>query len=323
MAANSDYIQTNNPESSKWRKFGLEMSRAIPNELEQPGPQLCHSLDVRSDQASHGTNLIPSAQQKLASYGTAFGNQDPYSELSEMRRLRIQALLSERALLARQMLLSPYGRLDPSPSGQAFLNAQAMQERMVPIQTELPMRDNSLSPNHGPVNPNLKFSGLPSYPLGPPDHINRNCPTQTDATGNFYQNGVAGNAAGGTIFTGNIQGGKVEKKSQNFPAKLHDILSRPGNEDIISWSPHGKAWRVYKPKAFEEKILPMYFRHSQYTSFMRQVNGWGFERIMHGPDQNAYQHEFFVRDQPTLCRKMRRLVSSKSRMKLKKPNQQA
>lgn len=77
----------------------------------------------------------------------------------------------------------------------------------------------------------------------------------------------------------------------NFPAKLHEILSRTDISDIIDWSPHGRSWRVYKPKAFEEKVIPQYFRHCKYNSFTRQVNGWGFRRITQGPDHNAYFHE--------------------------------
>jgi Heat shock transcription factor len=60
-------------------------------------------------------------------------------------------------------------------------------------------------------------------------------------------------------------------KEPPFPVKLHRILSNPDFTDIICWLPHGRSWRVLKPKAFEERIIPMYFRHAKYASFMRQV----------------------------------------------------
>ena len=60
-------------------------------------------------------------------------------------------------------------------------------------------------------------------------------------------------------------------KDPPFPIKLHRILSNPEYSDLISWLPHGRSWRVLKPKAFEEKIVPRYFRHTKYASFMRQV----------------------------------------------------
>lgn len=40
---------------------------------------------------------------------------------------------------------------------------------------------------------------------------------------------------------------------------------------------------------------------------MRQVNGWGFKRIVSGNDHNSYYHELFIRDLPQLCLKMKRI----------------
>lgn len=92
----------------------------------------------------------------------------------------------------------------------------------------------------------------------------------------------------------------------NFPTKLHDMLSREEFQDVIAWAPHGRSFRVLKPKAFESRVLTRYFRHGKYNSFMRQVNGWGFRRITQGPDFNSYYHEFFLRGLPHLCKRMRR-----------------
>lgn len=100
-------------------------------------------------------------------------------------------------------------------------------------------------------------------------------------------------------------------KDPPFPVKLHRILSNPEYSDFISWLPHGRSWRVLKPKAFEEKIVPRYFRHTKYASFMRQVNGWGFKRMTQGPDHNSYYHELFLRGLPHLCLKMRRPARAK------------
>lgn len=80
-------------------------------------------------------------------------------------------------------------------------------------------------------------------------------------------------------------------KDDSFPMKLHKILSDPEYAEYISFLPHGRAFRIIKPKAFEEKVIPKFFRHAKYASFMRQVNGWGFKRISQGPDHNSYYHE--------------------------------
>jgi HSF-type DNA-binding len=38
-----------------------------------------------------------------------------------------------------------------------------------------------------------------------------------------------------------------------------------------------------------------WFRHSQYSSFQRQLNIYGFTRILQGIDKNAYYHEHFIK----------------------------
>jgi hypothetical protein len=56
-----------------------------------------------------------------------------------------------------------------------------------------------------------------------------------------------------------------------FPVKLHYMLSNPKYKGCIAWLPHGRAWRIVKPKAFEKLVIPKFFRSAKYASFMRQV----------------------------------------------------
>ncbi|CAJ1970474.1 unnamed protein product [Cylindrotheca closterium] len=98
----------------------------------------------------------------------------------------------------------------------------------------------------------------------------------------------------------------MPKAPLKFPAKLYRILNTPEFNDIICWQPHGRSWRVLQQSRFEKEVLPVFFRHGRYASFIRQVNGWGFRRIQSGPDFSSYYHESFVRDSPESCRRMRR-----------------
>ena len=63
---------------------------------------------------------------------------------------------------------------------------------------------------------------------------------------------------------------KAKAKEPTFPVKLHMILSNPEYEDIIAWLPHGRSWRIVQQKAFEEQVIPVFFRHGRYSSFARQ-----------------------------------------------------
>jgi len=92
----------------------------------------------------------------------------------------------------------------------------------------------------------------------------------------------------------------------NFPAKMHAILTREDLSDVIAWMLHGRSWRILKPREFEIRVLPAYFDHSKYSSFIRQANGWGFRRITQGRDRNSYYNERFLRAMPHLCKKMHR-----------------
>ena len=66
-----------------------------------------------------------------------------------------------------------------------------------------------------------------------------------------------------------VTGGSGNKKRRGhrggvavpFPEKLHFMLSRmdrEGNNDIVTWQPHGRCFIVRKPTEFVEKIMPRY-----------------------------------------------------------------
>ena len=45
-------------------------------------------------------------------------------------------------------------------------------------------------------------------------------------------------------------------RSQRFPTKLYALLSQPQLSSIITWMPHGRGWKVLKPRLFETSVLP-------------------------------------------------------------------
>jgi hypothetical protein len=51
----------------------------------------------------------------------------------------------------------------------------------------------------------------------------------------------------------------------NFPAKMHAILSMKELEDVVAWMPHGRSWRVLKPREFEIRVIPRFFEHSKFS----------------------------------------------------------
>lgn len=95
-----------------------------------------------------------------------------------------------------------------------------------------------------------------------------------------------------------------------FPWKLHEMLEEADSNNftnIVSWLPDHSSFRVHQPEIFVNQIMPKYFRQTKYKSFQRQLNMWGFERLISGPNKGGYSHESFVRGQPALCHRMKRL----------------
>lgn len=83
---------------------------------------------------------------------------------------------------------------------------------------------------------------------------------------------------------------------QKFPVKLYVILAQKEFNDIVTWMPHGRSWKVLKPSLFESMVMPLFFEYSNYHSFNRLVNAWSFRRIGAGPDRGAYYHEVSASD---------------------------
>ena len=55
----------------------------------------------------------------------------------------------------------------------------------------------------------------------------------------------------------------------SFLVNLYDILSRKDLEHIISWSPDGCSFVIFNFKEFTSKVIPQYFKHNNYSSFVR------------------------------------------------------
>mmetsp|Transcript_16631 Transcript_16631/g.18972 ORF Transcript_16631/g.18972 Transcript_16631/m.18972 type:complete len:553 (+) Transcript_16631:188-1846(+) len=55
------------------------------------------------------------------------------------------------------------------------------------------------------------------------------------------------------------------------------------NGAIASWSDEGDTFIVKNPDFFAKEIIPKYFKHSNFSSFVRQLNFYGFKKIKNDP----------------------------------------
>jgi HSF-type DNA-binding len=75
-----------------------------------------------------------------------------------------------------------------------------------------------------------------------------------------------------------------------FPLKLYRILyeaRQNGQEDIISFFPHGRAFAVHKANEFTRDVMPKYFPAGRMNTFLKQLNLYGFVRITEGKDKGG------------------------------------
>ena len=88
-----------------------------------------------------------------------------------------------------------------------------------------------------------------------------------------------------------------------FLLKLVDMLENSDNEQYVRWSADGKSFIVLNQERFTNHVLRKYFRHTQFTSFVRQLNFYGFRKIVslvRLEEQAEFKHSFFIRGKANL-----------------------
>ncbi|KAG0356151.1 stress-responsive transcription factor hsf1 [Podila minutissima] len=95
-----------------------------------------------------------------------------------------------------------------------------------------------------------------------------------------------------------------------FLTKLYNMVGDEGSNNLIRWSDDGHSFIVIKHVEFAKEVLPKFFKHNNFSSFVRQLNMYGFHKVPHlqqgvlMPDADSEQWEFsnphFQKNQPDL-----------------------
>jgi len=91
------------------------------------------------------------------------------------------------------------------------------------------------------------------------------------------------------------------KRVATFVQKFYDIVSHPNfsNNNVVGWNATGDAVIVHDSHELERLVLPLFFRHDKYSSFVRQLNQYNFHKTRQSA-RIEFSNPNFLKDRPDL-----------------------
>eukprot|EP00522_Entomoneis_paludosa_P001464 CAMPEP_0172465354 /NCGR_PEP_ID=MMETSP1065-20121228/53257_1 /TAXON_ID=265537 /ORGANISM="Amphiprora paludosa, Strain CCMP125" /LENGTH=342 /DNA_ID=CAMNT_0013221859 /DNA_START=76 /DNA_END=1104 /DNA_ORIENTATION=+ len=110
-----------------------------------------------------------------------------------------------------------------------------------------------------------------------------------------------------------------------FLSKTYHMINR-SDAEVATWSEAGDNFVVKNVEKFATTVLPLYFKHSNFSSFARQLNFYGFRKLRTDPiltndvDPRTacyvrFYHEKFQKDKPELLHQIKRATKTDQQSK--------
>lgn len=109
----------------------------------------------------------------------------------------------------------------------------------------------------------------------------------------------------------------IEKPAHTntFVHKLYNMVIDSYFQHLISWSYSGSSFIVCNILEFSKEVLPKHFKHNNFSSFVRQLNMYGFHKVNKSPRGHRtsaenqiweFSHARFLRNRPDLLDEIKR-----------------
>ncbi|CEP62447.1 stress-responsive transcription factor HSF1 LALA0_S05e05864g [Lachancea lanzarotensis] len=109
-----------------------------------------------------------------------------------------------------------------------------------------------------------------------------------------------------------------------FVNKLWSMVNDSAIADLMHWAPDGKSFIITNREGFVHNVLPRYFKHSNFASFVRQLNMYGWHKVQdvrsgsiqeNSDERSQFENENFIRDSEELLDNIVRQKSSSNNSK--------
>ncbi|KAH6773932.1 hypothetical protein C2S52_003145 [Perilla frutescens var. hirtella] len=95
-----------------------------------------------------------------------------------------------------------------------------------------------------------------------------------------------------------------------FLVKCYEMVNDESTNELISWSESNDSFIIWDESKFSSHLLPKYFKHSNFSSFVRQLNIYGFRKI--DTDNWQFANESFIKGQKHLLKNIIRRKQSQN-----------